>query len=100
MYSKVGDEKAGTISDFVIDDDGQVLAVIVGMGGMLGIGERNVAISWDSLEHSRDADGDSKFTTSMTRDELRNAPDYDRDATPSTSRTERSAGQTEPLSNY
>ena len=94
INSQVGDEKAGTISDFVIDEDGQVLAVVVGIGGMLGIGERNVAIAWDSLTHTRDEDGDSKFTTSMTKEALRDAPDYDRDADASTSRSDRSSGTT------
>lgn len=83
VHTRVGDEQAGTINDFVVDENGQILAVIVGLGGMLGIGERDVAIAWDSLEKSQDSDGDTRFTTSMTRDSLRDAPDYDRDATTS-----------------
>lgn len=80
VKSQTGDDDVGTISDLVIDEDGQVLAVIVGVGGFLGVGERDVAISWDALQHTRDSDGDAKFTTNMTRDSLRDAPEYDRDA--------------------
>ncbi len=70
------DENFGPINDFILDRDGQVLAVIVGVGGFLGIGERDVAIGWDSLEHSVDEDGDVVFRVNMTDAELRAAPAY------------------------
>lgn len=72
------DETAGTINDIVIDENGQVLAVIVGIGGVLGLGERSVAIAWDELQRTSNSEGDTEFTTSMSQDALRDAPDYDR----------------------
>ena len=39
-------EKIGDINDLVIDRDGKVKAIVVGVGGFLGIGERNVAIPY------------------------------------------------------
>lgn len=43
-------ESIGAVDDLLLDRDGQIIAVIVGIGGFLGIGERDVAISTDQLE--------------------------------------------------
>lgn len=40
----------GSVSDILLDRDGQIQAVIVGVGGFLGIGEKSVAIANDQLE--------------------------------------------------
>lgn len=83
INAQVGDDTVGTIRDLLVDEDGKIVAVIVGVGGMLGMGERDVAIPWDAIQHTRDADGDSLFTTSMTKSALENVPEYDRDASTS-----------------
>ena len=80
IRSRNDDEEIGSIQDLVIDQDGQVKAVIVGVGGILGMGERDVAISWDSIQHTRGEDGEQRLTTTKTKSELENAPEYDRDA--------------------
>lgn len=80
IKSQTGDNDIGTVKDLLINEDGEVVAVIVGVGGMLGIGEKDVAIRWDSIQHSRDDDGESRFTTNMTETSLEEAPEYDRDA--------------------
>jgi sporulation protein YlmC with PRC-barrel domain len=43
-------ENIGSVDDLLLDRDGQVLAVIVGVGGFLGIGQKNVAIANDQLQ--------------------------------------------------
>lgn len=43
-------EDIGEIDDILIDRQGQVVAVIVGVGGFLGIGEKDVAIPFQSLD--------------------------------------------------
>lgn len=78
IESHTGDENIGTIKDLLVGEDGRIVAVIVGMGGILGMGEKEVAIPWDSFHHSKDEKGDSHFTTSMTQAALQNAPEYDR----------------------
>lgn len=40
----------GDINDVVLDERGQVAAVLIGVGGFLGIGEKVVGIDFDSLE--------------------------------------------------
>jgi hypothetical protein len=42
--TNVLDESVGTIEDIVIDADGKVVAVMVSVGGFLGLGETSVAI--------------------------------------------------------
>ncbi len=42
-------ESIGNVEDVLIDQDGRIIAVVVGIGGFLGIGERDVAISADNL---------------------------------------------------
>jgi hypothetical protein len=69
----------GPINDLILSEDGQVLAVIVGVGGFLGVGQRDVAIAWDSLERSVDDDGDTVFHVDMTDEALREAPAYRND---------------------
>lgn len=43
-------ENIGDISDTLIDRDGRIVAVVVGVGGFLGIGEKDVAIPFNALE--------------------------------------------------
>lgn len=43
-------ESIGTVDDLVLDRDGQIQAVVVGVGGFLGIGAKDVAIMNDRLE--------------------------------------------------
>ena len=44
------DEKIGDISELIIDNSGKIQAVVVGVGGFLGIGERDVAIPFDQVK--------------------------------------------------
>jgi sporulation protein YlmC with PRC-barrel domain len=43
-------EKIGDISDVLVDQSGKVEAVVIGVGGFLGIGERNVAVPFNALK--------------------------------------------------
>ncbi|GJD63490.1 PRC-barrel domain-containing protein [Methylobacterium frigidaeris] len=63
-------ESVGDIADLVIVDGKTVQAVI------LGIGERYVAVSPDSVTLVRDGDG-WKATVNATKDELSKAPAFD-----------------------
>ena len=73
------DEDIGTITDLVIDEDGQINAVVVGVGGFLGMGEKNVAIEWDSLELTKDEDGeDYVITVNASEDALQSAEEFKR----------------------
>src|SRR5258705_4190215 len=44
------DEKVGDVSDILFDKDGKILAYVVGVGGVLGIGAKDVALSPASFQ--------------------------------------------------
>ncbi|RUR33430.1 PRC-barrel domain containing protein [Vreelandella andesensis] len=74
------DEDIGTINDLIIDEDGQINAVVVGVGGFLGMGEKDVAIEWDSLELTKDEDSENYvISVNASEDALKNAEEYNRE---------------------
>ena len=71
-----GDESIGSISDLLVDKEGNIVAAVVGVGGFLGIGQKNVAISFDTFTITQDKDGNPQTRLSMTKQELEKAPDF------------------------
>jgi len=69
-------EALGDINDVVLNDEGIVDGVVIGVGGFLGIGEKNVAVSFDAIEKAADANGTIVLTLNTTAEELENAPRY------------------------
>lgn len=47
-------ERVGEVEAVNIGPDGKVASVIVGVGGFLGVGERDVALSWEDLKIAGD----------------------------------------------
>ncbi|WP_114947081.1 PRC-barrel domain-containing protein [Microvirga calopogonii] len=47
-------EKIGDISELIVDSSGTIQAVVVGVGGFLGLGERDVAIPFDQIKFVND----------------------------------------------
>lgn len=43
-------QKIGDINEVIVDRNGQAKAIVIGVGGFLGIGEKNVAVSWDKVQ--------------------------------------------------
>jgi hypothetical protein len=43
-------ESVGDINDVVVDRQGRAVAVVIGVGGFLGIGEKDVAVPFEALE--------------------------------------------------
>ena len=78
VYTGTGDdaEAIGDINDLVLDSDGSIAAVIVGVGGFLGVGEKNVAVPYSDLQWSTDADGNNRAVMATTKDDLATAPDF------------------------
>ena len=46
------DNKIGGVDDILIDKEGRVTAVIIGVGGLLGMGEKDVAVPFSSVRAS------------------------------------------------
>lgn len=71
-----GDENLGDINDVIIAKEGGIHAVVVGVGGFLGMGEKNVAVAFNQIEPSTDADGNVKLVLHASKEELDSAPQY------------------------
>jgi hypothetical protein len=72
-------ESIGSINELILGKDGKVAAVVIGVGGFLGIGEREVALDFKSLRFERDtgamARADSVVVrVNATKDALKAAP--------------------------
>lgn len=72
-----GSDDIGSISDLVLAANGRVEAAVIGVGGFLGIGEKDVAVPMDQLQVVRDGSNELAVMASMTRDQLENAPSFD-----------------------
>jgi sporulation protein YlmC with PRC-barrel domain len=70
-----GNENVGPVEDLIIDQNGQIAAIVVSVGGFLGMGEKNVAIGWDQVTASRTAD-EQELRVNLTRGELGSAPEF------------------------
>lgn len=70
-------EDIGDVSDLIIGGDGQVMAIVVSVGGFLGMGEKDVAIGWDHVTRTGTAD-DLELRVEVTRDELKAAPKFEK----------------------
>jgi hypothetical protein len=85
--------KVGSITDLLFDHSGKIDGLIVGVGGFLGIGEKNVAIDMSAFQvvpygsggtsgpaSAAIADNDPthvNLKVSLTKDELKAAPDFE-----------------------
>ena len=61
----------------MLSQDGQVDAVLVDVGGWLGIGEKEVALGMDNLQFMSDEDGDLYLYTNLTKEQVEAQPEYD-----------------------
>jgi sporulation protein YlmC with PRC-barrel domain len=69
-------ERIGEINEIVLSKDGKVAAVVIGVGGFLGIGEREVAVTFESLRLTQDANHNTVLAISATKDSLKAAPEW------------------------
>ncbi len=82
VYGSAGDdaERIGDVNDVVIAPNGSAEAVIIGVGGFLGIGEKDVAVDFSQVSWV-DRDGERWFIVEATKEELEAAPSFDRSPT-------------------
>ena len=73
-------DKIGTVDDVIVNDRGQISGLIIGVGGFLGVGEKDVAVVFNAV-HAEMKDGAWYLTLDTTKDALNRRP-----ALPSTSR--------------
>ncbi len=73
----INDEQIGTISDIVANPDGSFDAVIVDVGGFLGLGAKPVAVAFENLTFSADTFGNRYLFINASREDLEAQPPYD-----------------------
>lgn len=81
-------EKIGDIKELMVDKDGKIEQVAIGVGGFLGMGEHDVAVPFDQVKFTNESrreakndkksetTGSTKTDTSSTADANRSAPDH------------------------
>jgi sporulation protein YlmC with PRC-barrel domain len=97
----------GNVNDMLFDKNGKILGLIVGVGGFLGIGEKNVAIDMSAFQAvpadtgttgtgsamtSSNDPTNAKLKVSWTKDQLKSAPDFQYYKPPSRTSGERPTG--------
>ena len=73
-------QDVGEVNDVVLDWDGSIKAVVLGVGGFLGIGEKDVAIEMASLRKVRESNDSNDWflVVNASKDMLTSAPAYTR----------------------
>jgi sporulation protein YlmC with PRC-barrel domain len=69
------ENKLGEIKDIVLDRTGTVSAVIVSVGGFLGMGEKDVAVAFDAV-HVTQRNNKTWLTINTTKDALKGATGF------------------------
>jgi len=71
------DESIGDVNDLILETEGGIVAAVIGVGGFLGIGEKDVAVPMDLITMSRDTEtNDVRLTTTETAESLEAAPEF------------------------
>jgi sporulation protein YlmC with PRC-barrel domain len=84
-------EKLGDINELILDKNGKVAAVVIGVGGFLGMGEHDIAVSMDKLKFVEEPVRTSSTATTTTRDNAAAPRDTTTGAAGSTATTTRTS---------
>ena len=75
VYSQ-DDQSIGDINDIILSPEGQPSQVIVGVGGFLGMGEKDVVLDMSKLKMAATDNGNLKIIVQTTPEELKNMPAF------------------------
>jgi hypothetical protein len=76
IYNKAG-ERLGTIKDILKAPDDKMAAAVINVGRYLGIGDKDVAVSFSALQ-AEQRDGQRRIVIDATKDALQAAPAFER----------------------
>ncbi|MCO8146647.1 PRC-barrel domain-containing protein [Rhodovulum tesquicola] len=73
-------DNIGQINEIVLSHDGQVRAIVIGVGGFLGMGERDVAVTMDQVTFASDPEDRAQMhvIVNVAAEMLEGSPAYDR----------------------
>ena len=69
------DNKIGEVTDLLVQKDGKIPAVMVAVGGFLGMGEKDVAVAFDALRPTTKNDK-VHLVMNTTKDALKSASGF------------------------
>jgi uncharacterized protein YrrD len=69
-------EKLGDIGDLLFDTSGRITGAVVGVGGLLGLGEKYVAVPFDALTITTGGKGERIVMIGLTKESLKDAPEF------------------------
>jgi len=72
--------KIGDVSDILFDKDGKIEAYVIGVGGFLGIGSKDVALAPSAFQvvpGDKSKNESDKLKLAMTKDELKQAANFE-----------------------
>jgi hypothetical protein len=69
------DESLGKVTDLIFAKDGTVQGVVIGVGGFLGIGQKNVAFTMDRIQMTENEEG-IRLSLDATSEELADAEPF------------------------
>ena len=75
-------QQLGAINYLLVNGSGQITTAVVGVGGFLGVGEKNVGFAYSSLSFAPDAQGKRQARIIITKAQLEAAPKFEWRETP------------------
>jgi sporulation protein YlmC with PRC-barrel domain len=69
-------ETVGDIKDLVFNHKGQISTAVIGVGGFLSMGEKNVGIPFDALTFNVGKNGERVIVVALSKDALVEAPAF------------------------
>jgi sporulation protein YlmC with PRC-barrel domain len=71
------EDKIGVVTDLILDNSGNVTTAVVGVGGFLGAGKKEVAVPFKDLK-VMSRDNKDWLVLNQTKEDLKIAPAYDK----------------------
>ena len=80
LFSAVTGEEIGEVED-AIEENGQVVALVLDIGGFLGLGEHTITVAPDQVSYARDPGllADVRVYINATKEQLEEVPSYNAD---------------------
>jgi len=69
-------ETVGDINDLVFNRQGHISTVVIGVGGFLGVGEKNVAVPFSALTFNVGSNSERVIVIAVSKEALAAAPDF------------------------
>jgi sporulation protein YlmC with PRC-barrel domain len=72
-----GENKSiGSVTDLILEQNGGIVAAVVGVGGFLGMGQKDVAVPMSKIMVNREDGNKLRLTTTETAEALKAAPEF------------------------